>query len=763
MRKLNATLILSFILILVASQSLPVQAQQAVNTPVPQPTATDPFSQPGLVPQIDTNLISFNQLFGGEVQLVGPYDSASLVFGLPADWKLSGDGFLDLKLNASFNQTIISNQTGNSNLSSFGGILSVQFNKVTIASFPVNQQGESLLSVPIPASSLVSKRSDGRLELGFTFDSGISCDINQQMTVYIHSSSSVILPHEPQTPDTSLSLFPYPIYQATVFPDSALVIVPDDASASEIQAALAISASMANITSNNLALELLTVSQLSPEQRAQANLILIGKASSLAMLTELQMPLAPSPEEFVLNDADDGVVEMVISAWNPYKVALIISGNTDAGVEKAAQAVSTGVLRANAAPNLSIVENVQSVSVPVTIPLTQTLADLGYDSRTFSRQSSSLSRAFSTFSYKFYIPTGQVPTKDAYFEIAFGHSSLINYDRSGAVVLLNSQPIGSIRFSEEYAANAFNQVKISIPATAVLNGYNRMDIQVSIYPRDYCTTLSLRGLWFTIWPDSNFYLPLTTALINPTEAIDLSVFPAPFIFDASLDSTAIVVQRDNVDTWKEAFRMAAYIGDRANGVISNIKAYFGDDVPETARGSHNMIIIGQPSSMPFLAEINEKLPAPFSNDIPSESNMQVVYRISSDSPQGYLQLLSSPWNSSNILIVAAGNTAEGVNWAASALYDPILRGKLAGNYAAVTGSQIVTTDTRVSSLASGTTDGTGVVSQTSNNLPENLDLTPPPVQRPAWILQGILFIIGLILFIVLAVFATSWLQRRRKS
>ncbi len=752
MRKFLLVFVLCFVLI--SNVVIPVQAQGA--GPTPQPVSILPGG----------NVIPFSQLYGNDIQLIGPYDVTSKVFGLPADWQLSGDGQLELDMTVSFNSQAI-NGAATNDVTGVGGMMTVIFNNNVITSFPVNQNGDISQSITIPQSAMVSQRTDGRMELRLILDSGISCTINQQMTIFIHQSSLLLLPVTSVVPDTSLAKFPYPLYQDTIFPESALVVIPDQPTAGEIQSMLTVAAGISSLTSNNLALDLTTVSQLTPEQQNSSNLILVGAAASMPLLSQIQLPLSPTGSAFTLNNNDDGVVEMGLSAWNASKVVLVVSGNTDKGLEKAAQAVSTGILQANAAPNLAIVQEVQPVTVPITVPVNQTLADLGYDSQTFARgnsASASASGTTSTFSYRFYLPPGQTPTNEANFELAFGHSSLINYDRSGAVINLNGQPIGSIRMSDDLAKNTINKAKYSIPASAVLNGYNRIDIQVTLFPRDNCTVPSVKGLWFTVWPESKLYLPLTPTLISPALGLNLSAYPAPFVLDSSLSTTAFVVEKDSFDTWRGAFRIASWLGTRAKGSIFMPQAFFGDNFPEEERAKHNIIVIGQPSKVPFVSEFNEKLPAPFANDIAQETNLQVTYRIPADSPQGYVQLLQSPWNGDNVIIVAMGNTTQGMNWAASALVDSNLRSRLAGNFAVVNDTQVVTADTRISLLSPSNPAPT--LPDSANGqpvvIPSQVDLTPPPPDRPAWVMQGILVSIGLMLFIILFVIITGWMRNRRR-
>ncbi len=726
-------------------QSAPA-GQDAFPTVEPTPTRV-----PGLV-VANPNIISFTQLRTTEIQLVGPQDAATLVFGLPADWKFNADGTLQLDLGVSFN-TFAGAAVGQGTAGSVGGTLTILFNRRAVGSFPLNQNGEIQEIVTIPLSALTPVRSDGRMEISFVLDSGLSCYINQQMNVFIHLSSNLLIPHEVTLPDTNLARFPFPLFQRTFFPESALIVIPDQPSASDLQAALTLSAGLTNLTGNDLALDLTNVSELTLEQKAATHLILVGLSSNLP-LANLGLPLAPAADASLpLENLDDGVVQMVNSPWNPAKVVMVVTGNSETGVIKAARATTTGFLRPNAAPNLAIIQDVQPDPVPVSVPIDQTLADLGYGNDSFN----STSAFFDTniVSYRFYIPPGQITTDQAYFELIFGHSALLNYDRSGVVVLLNSQPIGSIRFNDTYAAQSMNPVKINIPASATLPGYNRLDVRVDLVPNDICVTTNLDALYFTIWPESSLHLPLGPVVISPIAALDLSAYPAPFVFDPTLENTAFVLQRDNADAWRGALKIAGLMGERANGSLTNLSVFFADEATPEQLTDYNVLLVGRPSQMPLFGQFNEQLPAPFDlgTDTATERNVQVTFRIPENASLGYIQMMTSPWNAERILMLAAGNNSTGITQASAALVDSALRSRLAGNFAVISGTQILTADTRLAPVNPDTILTPAAVDVVA--VPGKIDLTPPAVERPAWIAPVIIGVLVLIVIILLIVVISS--------
>jgi hypothetical protein len=434
---------------------------------------------------------------------------------------------------------------------------------------------------------------------------------------------------------------------------------------------------------------------------------------------------------------------------------MVISGNDDSGTLKAAQATSTGVLRSSESPNLAIVDVIQDELIQATVPLDQTLADLGYGGNQLDDY------GVNSATFTFYVPPGQTTSPDDFFELSYTHSALLNYERSGTVIILNGDPIGSVRFEEETAAQTINLARFTIPSNLVLPGNNTLEIRTTLFPLDICINPDSEGLWLMIWEESRLHMQLIPTFANPVAILDLDVYPAPFNLNSTLTTTAFVVQRNDPNSWRTAMLIASFLGDRANGAITTLSAFYADEIPEAERGKYHMLVVGQPTKLPILEELNEFLPAPFSgeSDIASEENVQVIFRISPNTPIGYIQLITSPWNEDNIIITVLGNTPEGLAWAGSALGDSPLRSRLAGNFAAINDQQVVTADTRLSPLSPeiDATLTTGI-----EPVPPDVSVTAYEAERPSWIVPGIITSIALAVLILLGAIIANWRRRGRQ-
>ena len=753
-------------LVCALSVGLVMGVVNSVAAQVPAPTPVPTATQQPVIQLSNPNMVTFTTLGQSEIRLASPFDTTSFSFALPADWKLLAGAQFTLAMDVSFSETgQIPSSTPAPTLNSLttsGGTLSVALNAVVLGVIQLNQLGEVQETFPIPSNALISPNPDGRMVLTLTLDSSYACNINQQTIVDIHTSSQFLLPHKSEALNTSLANFPQPIYQGSFIPDSAVVVVPDQPSATDLQEAMTVAAGLGNISGDTMLLNMTTASQLTSAQESANHLIFVGKAASLSTLgRQVQLPVPVSTGQFQVTGSapDDGLIEMVNSPWSANHVILVVSGNTDQGALKAAQAITTGHLLSDRLPNVSVVKTIQTAPASAPEPVDRTLSDMGFPNQLFANF------GLGAVSYQFYIPPGSTVASDARFNLVFGNSELLDYGRSGITVSLNNIPIGSVRMSDATATQATNTVEISIPPSAILPGNNVLTVRANLIPINDCAPRTLQGLWVEIWSDSSFHLPLTQVLINPVSNLDLSNYPAPFIYDSMLGNTAFVLSHNDLDSWSAALQIAAFLGQSANGTLTTLSVDYSDQVSNADRAKYNLLVIGLPSQSQIVSQMNSSLPVPFSSgdNLPAIKSSQVTYSISPDSPLGYIEMMPSPWNPNNIVLAVLGNSQMGLGWATTAMIDPTLRSNLAGNFDVINDRQILTTNTRVSSVlpvASVPTLQAGV----QLSLPSEA-ASSNSASRPDWILPliGALVFLIVVILIIFVIRRSQSRNRMRKT
>lgn len=727
------------------------EAQDA--TPAPTAVVTAEPSATRLPVPGDPNVVSFPMAGFTETVLHGPFDTMRLTFGLPGDWQLVGGAELQLDLAIFFGGVGVAPTTPEAP-PALGGSLEVTFNDVLLTTILLDQTGHRTLAVPIPVEALTPTRSDGRHSLSLTLDSGLSCEFNGQTNVAVRPTSLFYLPHATVAPSTDLTRLPRPVFQNTFLPDSAVVVVPAQPTAGDLQAALAVAAGFGRMTGGQLVLSLAPEDRLTPGVRDANHLIFVGAPGAFTTLGGAGLPAPIAGANFDVPGAspDDGVIQMIVSPWNASKVLMVVGGNSEAGVIKAGQAVSTGAVRVGDRPDLALVAEVQPGAGTRLNGTDQTLSDLGYADVVVD------SIGINTIDFLLHIPAGQLAGPDAYLDLAFAHSALVEYDRSGLIVNLNGQPIGSASLSAETAGQG--KVHVNLPSSALAPGANRIEVEVDLVPRTACVDPRLTRLWFRVdTASSKLHVPLSTAPGTFTRIADLDEYPAPFTLDSVMGNVAFVLAPNDPAGWNVALQIASGLGDQGNPALADLAAHYVDSVPDEVRQTRDLLVVGRPSTLPLIAELTDSLPAPFESgsDLAVERNLLVAYRVLPGVSIGYLELATAPWNPQRTVLAVLGSTDQGVQWAGAALTVPRLRGQLAGNFAAVRGEQIVVSDTRT-----GRRGGAALATALPGNVIQ-VDISEPPiVNRPAWILPA-MGVAGLLMLVVLAITLAAALRRRRAA
>ena len=721
---------------------------QGENPPTPTPTLA--------VEQVGDD-VPFNLLGYTEEILYGPFDTFTYTFSLPASWEVTSAAQVRLAFNVyTSGQGATTLTDGTPVAEIIDGSLQVFFNGELVDTILLEQSGERVEVINIPLTALQAVNPGESHQLIVELDAGGSCDEYDLRTrVAIHPYSKMTFPHTVTEPVTSLALLPRPIYQNSFIPDQALLIVPDNPTQSELQAAMAIASGFGGMTNGNLLLSLRASSQVSTDELSANHAILVGKPETLPWISSVNLPAGADNAAFSAAGAQpgDGVVQMTVSPWNSSNVVLVATGMDDEGVLKAGKAISTGQLLSGEQENLALVANVQpDAALALETRLDQTLGDLGYADKKLWRV------GFSATEYRFYVPPGKTLDDGAYFDLILSHSKLLNYDLSGLVISVNGKDVGSVKFSDLTAD--YTQVRVAIPSTTVFTGYNKLRINAELIPNNYCVDPNLGGTWVRIWPESTLHLPLVDSAVSGGLAtrFDLGDFPSPFTLDPVLGTTALVLPQGDPQAWDVAAQVAFYLGDVVNPNVSDIAAYYVNALPEEIKGSRHLMLIGIPSTLPLLSEFQDALPSPvdMASNTVSTGVLQVDYRIPAGSSMGYIELLTSPWNNNNVLVAVLGNNAGGVRFAGTALVDRNLQGGLAGNFALVLGNQVLSADTRpaASSYASpASLPGEDAAS------PLVAQPTEPIQGRPAWVLPALgVALAGMVLVIILA--AIGSLRRR---
>lgn len=713
---------------------------------------------------VETTVLSIEDLGGSEIVMTGPYDTQFLRFSLPASWLLLDGAELQLKASAFFSGPADAAKAKSQYL---GAMLDVYFNGELQQSIPLEAGSDIIYQIPLRVRSLPSPRADGTLEVSFFLNAAVDCEYDfHKTTVMIAAESQFVLPYTVAPVALDLRKLPWPLYQPSLKEQVAtVVVVPNNPSVDELQSAMLVMAGLGRMTDQRLPVSLATVNEFDASVRNENNLVLVGKAGGLSSILagfDLPIPIVGNSYSAAGSQLGDGILELTASPWNSARTLLIVGGNSDDGVLKAAQAFTSQNLQTGDSPSSAIIAEVNPISAlgitsAKTVPISTTdatFASLGYGIDT-----SDLLGA-NWLTYEFGIPLGLVPAGQPYIELKFSHSALVDFERSGIAIYLNGDLVGSTTFVAENTNYVTS--RINLPTSSLVAGRNQIDVVATLIPRDVCSVFATNGLWITVYPESLLHLELVPSPAPSDSLGDLQDYPIPFANDPNLNNTVLVLSQEDPHSWRTAGRIAYSLGDAVGGVILNLGTAFGNDLTELQAPATNLIIVGKPSSLPVVSQLGDAMPARFeaSSNVAILENQDVVYRFSETKSLGYLELLPAPWDEKSAILAVLGTNDAGLTYAGDALLTPRTRESLMGNFATLDENNPSVVDTR-------TGQGLGRLPVDLDSVIESQSTpTPSPAFLPDFtdnndnrgnILLGIQLVVGLMVIVSIVAF---FLRRR---
>ncbi len=380
----------------------------------------------------------------------------------------------------------------------------------------------------------------------------------------------------------------------------------------------------------------------------------------------------------------DGVVQEVLSPWNPRSALLVITGLDEQALFKAAQALSSETHFPGMQGNYALIQTIQPVSS------TLALADdelafqaLGYDDVAIRGYQASGAE------YVFELPWGWSLTREAHATIYFAHGFSDLAQSPALEVQLNDIPIGSVLLDKTNAVNA--SLTVPLPYTPLVFGSNTLRLLVSYNP-DRCLNSSDNQPWLTVFKNSFLYLPRQSKNIS----LDLNNFPLPFSRRSDLQDLVMVLSARPVITEIEGIlRLSARLGSAARGTSFMPQVVLGTESPAPSWPGSNLIVVGRPTTNAYIAQWNDILPQSFytGTDEIRQQLDDVVYRLDAQTSLGFVQLMPAPWDQKQAILILTGTTDEGVQWAINAVTDKAPAWNLAGNLALAQGRNVRSIDT----------------------------------------------------------------------
>lgn len=639
--------------------------------------------------------ISLEQLNRSNLTLRGPIDSDQVDFSLPYRWQLKEGGYFQLYYDLLFDAV---GQTSTPSDAARVFLLEVYFDDELVAALNLQQVGRNQ-SLQLPLPTTANTPDNNRHTLRFVLTTGRDCDTEGRTSFNINNLSFLHLEYGQLAPDLDLAAFPRPLVQELLAPEVISLVIPDNYTSADLSAVASLGAMLGQKTDNNILLNVLTTSQATPEQVANTHLVLVGTPQNNSLIADwYARGLLPTQlnsdgaivaaEEPVF--ADDGVVQLAqTEATDP--VVLVVTGSTEAGVARAAQALSVRPTdpRFGFTGSLAIIQAINEVAETASEEAitVNTLAELGFRDTTIygvGTQSKTVS---------FFVPSNWRLTDDPLLLLNYIPSALLEPEASALTVYLNNRPIGSTIL--DGSTEGERELLVKLPADEVLLGdTNRLRLEVTMDVAQPCTEPDLGLAWTRIKDNGRLQL----AHIEVTQNDEPMVIRDPLTpLISRFDLGNVWFALPETPTANELNGMAgiaAILGDISRGYNFAPQVTLGAAPEDAVLADAHMVMVGEPERNSVIGLVNEELPQPFA---PGSNEMQqklgsVIFRLPQGFSLGIIETIHAPWNPHRAVTVATGTNAEGVSWALNALGNNDLSSNLDGNLSFVRQDQIEALD-----------------------------------------------------------------------
>lgn len=678
----------TLLLLLATSSSILVKPAAALLEKDPKTLMLEYGEQDGTVN------FTFAQLGEDNIQLRSPLDAYEINFSLPYRWVAQpGEGtYLDL----AYNLTILQDSSYLSEVVIAEQLphLEIYLDNVLIYGFTPSIGFGQVERIPIPVGVLNSSSSNTHNLRMFYFRDN-DCDDFLSSVLEINSLTSIGLTYEVVSPLLSLAQFPRPMVQDSFFGEHLYLVLPDEASASDLATAAVVSAAVGDQGRGIVEITTLYASEAVSDVLGNRNVIAIGQPDTNSFIAQAYSKQSLStgldssgnlvaPGGALVSE-DAGVLQMFSPAENRDLIYLLVTGATSQAVEKAAYALSSADPQYGLVGDWAVIDQIYANVLPASDDdqsSTMLFDDLGYNDTEYY----GIGTRSDTFT--FYIPHTWELTYSPSVTISYAHSSMLSATNSLINLELNGKLVGSVPISVDALGEVQTTVQLR-PEDFNTGEKNRLRITPIMDINRGCERYDTNLTWLRIHGES--YLNLPHRIVDSGE--DGLSFTNPFFYLLSSPDVNQIVFHLPEDFSKTELnglvQVAQLLGQERRFSNQSFAVSFDQVLPDTYSESH-VIAIGTPVESPIIQEYNDLLPQSF---VPGENTLRQVvgnveYILANDFSVGVIEVIPSPLNPSRGMSVITGTTDEGLAWALRAMSDPDLMRRLSGDLAFVSDQEV---------------------------------------------------------------------------
>jgi len=593
--------------------------------------------------------------FEESILLYGPYQKTSATFALPPDWNITTPVKLDLHIYSEF-QSLLEAFTSSEEDTAIPGGTQGTF-KVSINGNVVNEtiiSKNSEIIIPIEISPEFIHQDSGENEISISWDSEAACQYSVTSTLAIDPTSRIIFPYEYQPIQVELISFPKPFYSPSAIDSYPLaLVIADEPDEDDLSALLAVSAGLGKQTNGALSFEVYSMHEINSSDFSNYHFIFIGKTDTL--LTFFSDKMSGSDFKSILESSGgtNGILSMQVSPWNAGRALLLVSGKDGEALRKASAVIASNDFLPFTNGKTAII---QEINDPASQTQLQIDLELGELIREEELMINSLGKT--TITIPFDISGDAEINPEAFIEIYFRHSQLINYLQSNLTVSVNGKMVGNIRFSDTSAQDGL--ARIIFPPNTIHPLKNTLEFTFNITSQDICADERNGNYWISIFKESYLHLPPTLEVAGDQVFYTLNDLPDVLLSDHSLSDLAFVADPTDLQSWEYAAQMAFHLGSLTESAVLQPFAIFAETFKENTT-VHTAVVIGMTGEIPFTSGLNANLPLPLKENGVLEDVLfdGIQFQIEEDQAFGILEITTLP-NSNTLIVSILGSTTEGL-------------------------------------------------------------------------------------------------------
>jgi cellulose synthase subunit len=483
----------------------------------------------------------------------------------------------------------------------------------------------------------------------------------------------------PVRPD--LGSYPLPFFSPT-HPQPAPVrfIVPDSPSQTELTALGQVASQLGQYAGDRgLKVELQRASEVQQSDLPRTHTVLLGKLGSLPLLRAglSGAPIGQDQGGFIDGlghrvPEDAGILEVMPSPWADTRALLVVSGQSDAGVAKAALALagrdSIAALRGTYAVVTDATPYTQAAAAAS--PVTH-LSDLGYKDEQVNGVGDH------AISFTVFLPTVARDSAAA-LDLAVSHSALLDQDRSSLRVVVNDLPLESVAFRDLAPVHAVR--RIELPGGALKPGANALRIEFSfrlpgLTQNNTCNAVPVEQAWAVLHADTSIAPPNVPDKGGAEPSLD--TYPFPFNRGGRLDDVLVVVPSDLGANEQSLAQFLCDLGRATRaGLLRPAVVSVSSFDPVRDAANKDVILFGLPSDDRAIGDLGQHLPVVVGADQRLVLAREITVRVEDLQRLGVVEEVASPWSPGRAVLVVTGTSAEGLDYGVEAVRQRAVAGNV---------------------------------------------------------------------------------------